>query len=61
MECKSIYWYSEYASCSGFKKGKKIAEFERRFNRYIVECKWEYSNTGGGADYGFNRYIVECK
>ena len=34
---------------------------EKRFNRYIVECKATQQNTDTATNNGFNRYIVECK
>ena len=34
---------------------------EKSFNRYIVECKYDYTILYGMGGYCFNRYIVECK
>ena len=32
-----------------------------RFNRYIVECKYEHYEDNSTEKNCFNRYIVECK
>ena len=42
-------------------QAKRLASYNNRFNRYIVECKAIRTTNVTAGRCRFNRYIVECK
>ena len=44
-----------------WKHCKILLFYSAGFNRYMVECEYEWYITRTDAWWGFNRYMVECE